>query len=551
MADFTAFILDDDTNIDAWYYSDSDFVSGMGQFRGTSANVQIFTPLNIDVTYGGGDLFLYYDNGVEFAIRLNGNDQRVFLYGGGLVNVEGTAERDRITGNAAGNRLSGGAGSDDLNGAGGADTLAGGLGDDTYWIDDVADRVIEAKNEGYDTVHSSVSYSLEGQYVERIELIGAADINARGNTLANVLVGNEGVNVLTGWKGDDAYYIQTVGDQVIERKGHGYDTIHSTVTYSLAGQYVEALMLEGDGDIDAIGNSLDNSLLGNAGVNTLSGGKGNDTYWVQTVGDKVIEAKAQGYDVVHSEVSYALTGQYVEELRLEGDGDIDALGNTLDNFLIGNNGANHLIGLRGNDTLDGAGGVDTMEGGSGNDVYYVGDRADRVIETYGNGYDIVISRVDFSLTGQYIEELRLAGGFDLKALGNTKANTIVGNDSANVIDGWSGMDTLTGGAGSDTFVFSTKLGASNVDTITDFDRGVDTLQLSASAFSGLTAGALSEEAFVIGREAEDVNDRIIYDANGDGALFFDRDGSGTEYAAVQFATLSNHELISFSDFQVV
>ncbi|MFJ5486731.1 hypothetical protein ACIKTA_03430 [Hansschlegelia beijingensis] len=127
-------------------------------------------------------------------------------------NVTGTAFNDTITGDGAANRLSGGrgkdvlaggAGDDTLDGGVGADTMQGGRGDDDYYVQHVADRALEATGEGDDRVLSSISYALTGQYVERLRLTGENDADALGNTLKNKIAGNDGDNVIDGWKGSD------------------------------------------------------------------------------------------------------------------------------------------------------------------------------------------------------------------------------------------------------------------------------------------------------------------------------------------------------------
>jgi Ca2+-binding RTX toxin-like protein len=150
---------------------------------------------------------------------------------------------------------------------------------------------------GMDSIFSSVSYSLSGRYVENMTLTGSANLTATGNSLNNVLTGNSGNNTLTGSSGndtldgglgadvldggtgDDVYYVDNVGDNVInESLTGGTDTIFSSVNYSLAGRYVENMTLTGSANLTATGNSLNNVLTGNSGNNTLIGGNGNDTY---------------------------------------------------------------------------------------------------------------------------------------------------------------------------------------------------------------------------------------------------------------------------------
>ena len=38
--------------------------------------------------------------------------------------------------------------------------MYGGAGDDTYFVDNIADAVIENANEGNDTVHATIDYPL-------------------------------------------------------------------------------------------------------------------------------------------------------------------------------------------------------------------------------------------------------------------------------------------------------------------------------------------------------------------------------------------------------
>jgi Ca2+-binding RTX toxin-like protein len=105
-------------------------------------------------------------------------------------------------GNSAANTLTGNAGNDILDGGAGKDTLRGGKGNDTYVVDVTGESVTENANEGTDTVHSAVTYTL-GANLEHLTLTGTAVINGTGNSLANVLTGNSATNTLTGNAGND------------------------------------------------------------------------------------------------------------------------------------------------------------------------------------------------------------------------------------------------------------------------------------------------------------------------------------------------------------
>lgn len=115
----------------------------------------------------------------------------------------GNAQDNAIIGHAGADTLFGGDGNDTLDGAAGIDRLIGGPGDDRYVVT-VADIVLEAVNQGIDTVEVAHggSYTLAAN-VENAVFTGGAAVNGIGNGLANALTGNGAVNVLYGLGGAD------------------------------------------------------------------------------------------------------------------------------------------------------------------------------------------------------------------------------------------------------------------------------------------------------------------------------------------------------------
>jgi len=234
--------------------------------------------------------------------------------------------------------------------------------------------------------------------------------------------------------------------------------------------------------------------------------------------------------------------------------------------LTGLAGDDWLSGNDGNDTLDGGTGADYMEGGAGNDTYLVDNAADWAIETSASGgTDLVQASITFALATN-VENLSLTGTANINAYGNTLANVLQGNAAANLLDGSAGNDTLIGGNGKDTlyggsgadlFVFNVTPSASgNMDTIADFQSGVDKIQLSRAVFksfgasaTGLTAAQFWSGAGVV--KGHDADDRVVYN-NTSGALYYDADGSGAG-AAVQIALIGTgtHANVLFSDFQII
>lgn len=112
----------------------------------------------------------------------------------------------------------------------------------------------------------------------------------------------------------------------------------------------------------------------------------------------------------------------------------------------GTEGSDTFISLQGDDTLTGLGGDDVLLSRRGNDSLDGGDGDDRLYAGRGN-------------------------------------DTVVGGAGDDEISGDMDTDTLTGGGGSDTFVLHGD--DTGIDTITDFEVGVDRIRLEGITFSEL------------------------------------------------------------------
>lgn len=385
-----------------------------------------------------------------------------------------------------------------IDGGAGADTLIGGFGNDTYVVDDVGDVVVENLNQGTDTVRSSISYVL-ADGLENIILTGTNAINATGNSAANQLTGNAAANVLdggagtdtmVGGAGDDTYFIDSIFDTVTELTGEGIDTVVSSVSSYTLGANLENLTLTGTAR-NATGNALDNVIKGTSGANTLTGGAGNDTYYV-TLGDSVIENAGEGIDTIVADVSWGLGTANVENLTLIGSAAIDGSGDAGNNVITGNGATNNL---------DGGAGADTLIGGGGDDWYTVDNVGDVVIENANEGTDSVRSAVTYTLSAN-VENLYLQGTTAINGTGNASNNILDGNSAANVLTGGAGNDTLIGEAGADTLIGGTGDDTYDVDNTKDVvtenaNEGVDTVQSSVT----YTLGANIENLTLTGASA--------------------------------------------------
>src|SRR5262249_54022769 len=238
-------------------------------------------------------------------------EQLWLLEGAGSISGLGNNPDNYLSGNSGNNTLIGGDGRDQLAGAGGGDRMIGGAGDDSYYVDSTSDVVIESPGEGNDGVYASLDYTL-GPNLEWLDLEGTGNINCVAIDLDDVLIGNPRNNTLIGGLGDDTLgdyldsfhamgmdtliggagndtYFVNIGDRVTENPGEGFDTVYALLDYTL-GPNIEKLKLlnhwnanygSGDNLDNALaGNYRDNVLDGKGGQDQITGGGGDETFWV-------------------------------------------------------------------------------------------------------------------------------------------------------------------------------------------------------------------------------------------------------------------------------
>ncbi|MBR0739664.1 VCBS domain-containing protein [Bradyrhizobium liaoningense] len=326
------------------------------------------------------------------------------------------------------------------------DTLAGGIRDDYYYVNDTGDVVIEAAAAGFDTVVASIDYTLPANNtVEVLNVLGAG-LTGTGSEGHETFISSFGPNTLIGLGGDDDYYVRNTGDVVTEAPNGGFDTVLASVNYTLpASNTVELLNMLGSG-LTGTGSGGAETFISSSGPNTLIGLGGNDTYYVNSPDDVVIEAANGGYDTIAASVDYTqpanVEALYILGSRLTGTGSGSA------DSLLSSGGPNTLVGL------------------SGDDLYYVNNVADVVIEAANEGYDTVMATVSYTLPAN-VEAMYMTGS-GLTGTGSSGADTLISL----------GANTLVGAGGNDTFVFSA--GSANGATVADFDHSQADLLL----FSG-------------------------------------------------------------------
>ncbi|MEI7474156.1 MAG: calcium-binding protein, partial [bacterium] len=458
------------------------------------------TQSNLVVSQSGNDLVINFNNNGSDRVTISNN------YLNSNNNIENFKFADNsvltladiyalipvaavtLTGGAGSNILTGGAGNDVIDGGVGADTMIGGAGDDTYYVDNIGDVITENANAGTDTVHVSSSYPTATYYTlvanaDNAIMDGSSNIRVAGNSLNNIITGNSGNNLINGdagadtmigADGNDIYYVDNVGDVVIENVNEGFDIINSTVSYTL-GANIENLYIAGgtDSTIIAVGNELNNYIkinylsisttnnidleagddklvVWNDSTNIVNGGSGNDLIYLYGFGNNTI---------------YGGDGNDYIEFNYDGN-----------NIVYGGNGDDD-IGLYGigNDTIDGGVGADTMIGGAGDDSYYVDNVSDVITENAAEGTDTIYSSISYTL-GANVENLTLSGSSNLSGIGNILNNVITGNLGDNTFTTFGGSDTIIDAGGNDTYNFS--LG-DQIDNIQD-GGGTDILSFDGT-----------------------------------------------------------------------
>ena len=160
------------------------------------------------VEYAGGGTYdrVQLVGGVSWTLAAEFENLAMDSWGTMAANGTGNSLDNGLFGNAGANTLKGLSGNDLLDGRGGTDILIGGIGDDTYRYRGATTTITELVGEGNDTVLSEVVITALLTNVENLTLLNSQtnpNFNGTGNTVANVMIGNDGNNTLSGLAGND------------------------------------------------------------------------------------------------------------------------------------------------------------------------------------------------------------------------------------------------------------------------------------------------------------------------------------------------------------
>jgi Ca2+-binding RTX toxin-like protein len=201
----------------------------------------------------------------------------------------------------------------------------------------------------------------------------------------------------------------------------------------------------------------------------------------------VSEAADGGFDTVETELATYTMHSHVDRLvftnaEFDPTGAHRGTGNWTANTMIGAGGRDTLDALGGDDTLWGRGGDDTLNGGSDHDTLHGEAGIDTLVGEHGD--DTLYGGPDNDTLDGGIGADRLEGGLGIDILrggsqndhlfGGGENDTLNGGADNDFLVGGPGRDTLTGASGADTFRFVDV----SFDTVTDFEHGVDRLDVS-------------------------------------------------------------------------
>jgi Ca2+-binding RTX toxin-like protein len=398
-------------------------------------------------------------NADDFINGKGGND-RICGRGGDDI-IGGSGGTDKLDGGAGNDFVLGGTGNDKL--TGGAlldiDQLFGGPGDDTITADpdDTANFGFSPTGVQVDLVTGTASGEGNDTLI---------DVNhVAGTEFDDVLIGNDEINFFFGQGGNDTIdgggaldiILGNAGDDQLDG-GSGFDLIsyrnsvdpvtgapvpvNVNLKNETGGGTAEGAdtltnfeaVWGSDADDVIVGNDETNYLFGEAGNDTIDGGKGVDyaAYWFET-------------GAVNADLS---TGTATVLGFTDTLIDIEALFGTIGfgDTLTGDNEDNFLDGDLGDDILNGGGGDDWILGNGGNDQINGGD----------GDFDLADFFADAPINANLATGVATGEGNDtltgIEALGGAdQADTLTGDANTNYFYGWGGNDVISG-AGGDDFI---------------------------------------------------------------------------------------------------
>ena len=389
--------------------------------------------------------------------------------------------------------------------------------------------------------------------VENVIGTGAAD-RITGDGHANVIgdgLDDRGADAVFAKGGNDVVKVYDLA-LASANGGAGFDTLMFFDNIDLtdagtAARYVgfekyEMLhfyIINGTGNT-LTGDGADNWFIADDGLDTLTGGGGNDTldggnaynfdfsngadiaafsgarskYTITVLGGTLTitdnrAGSPDGTDTLISIETLRFTSGDVSVASFAPNLGITVTGTSASEQLSGSVKNDTFYGLGGDDTLySGGGGDDVMFGGNGNDTYYVYGALSSITEVAGQGVDTIYFGNGSGTTSFSLRQLPDVENLRYQDFtGATDNLTVTGNDLNNILEsgnfddvvkggdgddsllGRSGADVLVGGNGNDTLNGGFNLGVNSGQDVMTGGAGADVFYFNNIFESGTSAGA--------------------------------------------------------------
>lgn len=338
----------------------------------------------------------------------SGNDSMSGLAGADVLN--GDADNDSLTGGQGDDQLNGGIGNDDfvwLNGDN-SDAISGGLGADALQVS------------GHETLGDVFQLTSSGSGA-RFSRTNLVPFSLNFSTVEFLVVEGGG--------GNDSFTVTLVAgaarpSEISFGGGDGRDSLDASATSLPVFAFGDAgndTLIGGRGADSLQGGADDDMLTGNSGADDLHGGDGIDA--IDGGSGRDFAAGDDGDDVIRGGADQdTLEGNDGEDI-IHGDGG--------DDCIRGGDGNDELFGDAGNDLMNGGNDDDLLDGGADNDGLSGFAGNDRL--RGGTGADILVGG---------------AGEDDLD--GGSGRDICLGGDDDDIVRGGADRDTLAGGSGAGT-----------------------------------------------------------------------------------------------------
>lgn len=373
--------------------------------------------------------------------------------------------------------------------------------------------------------------------------------NGIGSGYADVLIGNDGDNILdgrggadsmSGGAGDDTYFVDSRDDIVRELADGGNDTIvvltkginvkkfgnieNVVYAYSSGTSPAANPATPPDPAVTAPGNIV----YGTQNADTLDGGAGGQTIFGLGGDDLIVGGRDS---LASRDINNTIAIADLEDQTESDDGN-DAL--------YGGAGNDTIMGGAGDDVLDGGDGDDVLRGQDGVDVFRGGAGSDTADFSMESPFQLLVNLEQNIASGgtasgdTFYSIENLIGSDDRidRFIGTAADNHFLGRGGGDVFNGRDGNDILDGGADGDILYGEggndTLIGGSGQDYL-DGGAGIDTVVYTGSS-AGVTVDLANGTASggdadgpvqIVGRGTTIRHDILANFENAEGSSFDD------------------------------